>query len=1086
MQRQDPRNKNRNKKRYKKSGKKTGSSHKHPLAARLTTVSLGTALVLGLTGFTTEIPRTGEGGAASLAAEPASSVLPLDIPGFYDTTASGAQRQLRNDLTGNLEGQVQFAQSHTINAKGNAAAKMPSLVAERAALVLFSPLSGATRVSVTATVNGTAQGTLKLAAPADIPRSDMSITNNRPDIAYSSTAWTAELPWNWMKPGLELTFTTDTGSGVLARNGIEFAAPAEMIISSIQLGMLTDYPKTDGHYMFNEPEKSGADYFQTIPVSKLTMAIYEPVRLDKVIVGSGVIYDQKSAVNGDVYSGDMRESVGKAQVSTGINLANFGTTSGPMDQKQPGTFNQRIIHHSAGNYANGVQSHGLSGGNGMATLYDSVGNELSHELGHSYGLGHYPGIDTSKQGDERVINASHHSESGWGYIAYRDRMRSNLSANTAFTAAGFDLSAGNFTQNYQGIYNYHRDTMSGGSNSSTLSRYTHLTGYSAEITQRSFRTVVPDLDYPSGYRDWDSAAGGYVDAKVKTPAFSAPRPSEVGVPVYTLLGGYNPAVPEQTVLYPAFRSNYGNVFDLPQADTTATDSTRRCWMEISFQDGRVDKTALLATNGVKQFNINLSHADKPTGASIHCRVNGTTTKLGNSITIASDQEPLRPAVVIGQDAGYEALRAVELPELEAKLQAAANQAVPLLDTDGTVLLESWKDDLSGLTPVAQGVAAAVQKQSAAAASVDAFIQRNQAKLDAQDPAATAELFTLMSSLGLVESPTQVLPAGGRLLVDGGHCLVLGADLGVTVPQDKTLCADTAAQRWVMDARGAVHSEERPDLCLIPGTPVKMAACATTAASQVWIAEADGHLKSAVSNYLDFYRHQGIAGMYGRTSGANQIWQGLAASQNPGMATLKASSIATLSGLNFATAAIDTFIQDNQAKLDAKDAATTAELAALMSSNGFTESSTRILPAGSRLLVNNGHCLVLGGNLSVTVPKNKALCADTAAQRWFMDTRGAVHSEARPDMCLVPGTPAKVAACSAGEANQEWLPEADGHLKSAVSSYLDFYRDEGIVGMYSKNAGANQIWTGLTTSANPGMASLKAGSIATLFSLGLDA
>ena len=1067
-------------------------SHLPPLLTRLTTATVGTALVLGLTGFTPAIPATGEAanadarGSGTLAAEPASAVLPLGLAGFYDTTAAGTPRQLRNDLTGKAAGQVQFAQSHTINPGGNAAAKMPSLVTDRAALLLFSPHSGTTGASVAASIGGVPQGTLQLAPPSDIPRSDMDITDNRPDVAYSSTAWTVELPWNWMKPGLELTFTTDTGTGVLERNKIQFAAPAEMIISSIELGMLTDYPKSEGHYMFNQPEKSGADYFQTIPVSKLTMAVYEPVRLDKVIVASGVIYEDKSAVNGDAYSGDMRESVGKAQVSTGINLANFGTTSGPMDQRQPGTFNQRIMHHAAGNYANGVQGHGLSGGNGMATLYDSVGNELSHELGHSYGLGHYPGVDTSKQGDERVINASHHSESGWGYIAYRDRMRSNLSANTDFTAQGFDLSAGNFTQNYQGIYNYHRDAMSGGSNSSTLSRYTHLTGYSTEITQRSLATVVPDLAYPSGYRDWDASAGAYVDAKVKTPAFSAPKPSQVGVPVYTLLGGYNPAVPAQTVLYPAFRSNYGNVFDLPKANTTATDSTRRCWMEITFQDGRVDKTALQAGDGVKQFNINLAETDKPTGASIHCRVNGKTTKLGNPVTIATDQEPLRPAVVIGQDAGYEALRAAELPELEAKLQAVANQDVPVLDPNGMVLLESWKDDLSGLIPEARRVAEAVQAQTAAAASIDGFIQVNQAKLEAKDAAATAELFGLMSSLGFVENPTQVLPQGGRLTVDGGHCLVLGEDLGVAVPQDKTLCSDTASQRWVIDARGAIHSQQRPDLCLVPGTPVKVAECSPAAGPQVWNLEADGHIKSAVSNYLDFHRYQGIAGMYGRTTGANQIWTGLAASANPAMATLKAGSLAMLGTLNFAAASIDAFIGANQAKLDAKDAATTAELTRALTANGLTESPTRVLPAGERLLVNNGHCLVLGSNLGVTVPADKSLCTDTAAQRWFMDARGAIHSQQRPDLCLVPGTPVRAVTCAPGDGTQVWLPEADGHIKSAVSSYLDFYRERGIAGMYSRNSGANQIWTGLSTSLNPGMATLKAGSLATLFRLGLDA
>ncbi|GGE81859.1 M66 family metalloprotease [Mycetocola zhadangensis] len=824
-------------------------------------------------------------------------MLPLDIAGFYDTDSKGDKRELRNDLAGDIKGQVQFAQSHTVDPSGNAKLKMPTLVTNRAALLLFSPVGKAKSATVTAKLNG-AEKVIQLAPPAEIPRSDMNISGNRPDVAYSSTAWTTELPWNLMQPGLELTFTTNEGTGVLGSDKIEFAAPAELIISSIELGMLTSYPTGSGHYMFNQPEKSGADYFQTIPVSKLTMAIYEPVKLDKVIVSSGVIYTDKSAVNGDVYSGDMRENVGKAQVSTGINLANFGTTSGPMDQKQPANFNQRIIHHSAGSYANGVHSHGLSGGNGMATLYDSVGNELSHELGHSYGLGHYPGTDNSKQGNDKVRWASHHADSGWGYIAYRDRMRSNLVADSGFDPNGLDLSAGRFTENYMGIYNFHRDTMSGGWGSSSLSRYTHVTGYSTEITQRSLKTLVPDVSYPSGYRDWDAKAGKYVDAKVKNPAFALPKPSKVGVPVFTLLGGYNPAKPEQTVLYPAFRSNYGNVFDLPQADTTSTDAARRCWVEVTFEDGRVQKNTLLANDGVKQFNINVAHSDRPTGASISCRANGETTKLGNSIEIATNLEPLRPAVVIGQDAGYEALRAVELPELEAKLKAVANKPVPVLDTNGMVLLESWKDDLSGLSPEAQAVAAKVQAQTAASASVDAFIELNKKELEAKDADTTAELAKLMTSLGLVESPTKVLPQGGRVLVNGGHCLVLGENLGVTVPGDKALCADTPNQRWFMDARGAIHNEERPDLCLTPGTPVSVSACSVTTASQVWIAEADGHIKAATWNYLDFHVHQQIAGMYGKTTGSNQIWKGLTQATNPALATLKASSIKTLYSLDF--------------------------------------------------------------------------------------------------------------------------------------------------------------------------------------------
>ena len=57
----------------------------------------------------------------------------------------------------------------------------------------------------------------------------------------------------------------------------------------------------------------------------------------------------------------------------------------------------------------------------MLTLIDSVGNEFSHEIGHHYGLGHYPGSVNNN-----MFWAAHHADSGWGYIAFRNKMRGNL------------------------------------------------------------------------------------------------------------------------------------------------------------------------------------------------------------------------------------------------------------------------------------------------------------------------------------------------------------------------------------------------------------------------------------------------------------------------------------------------------------------------------------------------------------------------------------------------------------------------------------------------------------------------------------
>ena len=828
--------------------------------------------------------------------------------GFFDTTSTGAEREVRDDLAGALSGQVQLAQSHTIDPAGNAAKKMPTLVTGRAALLLFTPKVPARSVTVEISLDGVVRDTVELDDPTQIPRSDMAITGNREDVVYTRKAWTTQLPWDVMKKGLSLKFTTDTGeTGVLAADGFEFAAPKELILSSIELGMLTDAPTSSDHYLLNEPEKAGSDYFQTMPIARMVVASYEKVELDKVIVnagGVGTIYTDASSSTGGVYDGDMREDVGKAQVSTGINLANFGTSSSRMNQSQPGTFNQRIIHHSAGLYANGVQAHGLSGGNGMATLYSSRGNELSHELGHSYGLGHYPGTNNSATGDAKVINASQHSESGWGYIAYRDRMRSNLAGGSAFTPAGFEVGAGYFVQNYQGIYNYNRDAMAGGWVTSTLSQYTHYTGYSADIIQRSLTTVVPDLRYPSGYRDWDATTGTYVDAKVIRPTFSSPRPSKVGVPVFTLLGGYNPSNESHSLMYPAFRSNYGNVFT-PAAgavDTTQVNATRSCWITVSFRDGHEEDTALLATDGVKQFNVNVDQADQPTGASIHCRTDGVTRQLGDAITIATDLPAMAPVVVIGEDEGYSALRAVEIVELDASLQKLVGVEVPVLQGTAAVQLSSWGTDLSGLSASSLAVVERIRAQQAAAGAVETFVRQNASALAAGDPTTKATLVDLLTANGMTESDGGVVPTGTRLTVDAGRCLTVedvGGENRVVATDNSAGCSDVENQRWSMDLRGAIHNAALPGLCLTAATPATLTSCSRTTGSQVWTLENDGHLKSATSSYLDLYKHKSPAtpGMYGRTDGANQKWLGLTVSRNPALVTLAPSTLALLHTLD---------------------------------------------------------------------------------------------------------------------------------------------------------------------------------------------
>ncbi len=870
-------------------------SHRRHSRCRAAPWATACAAVL-LTG-TLSVPSAAAGPAegATTSAGPGAWATPAGL-GFHDVTADGSPRPVRDDLVGAFRGQVELAQSHTIAASGNAAREMPRLVARREALLLLTPQVPTSNIWVTATRGAETLGTMVMSHPNALPRADQSLS--RESVAYSRRAWSAQLPWHWLTPGLTLTFADAGGAtGTLPAAAIDMGPPTEMVINSIRLGMLTDPPQSGGQRLLDQPARGGADYFQTVPVSRMVVAKYDDVRLDKVIVRSGAIYETPgtSATTGDVYSGDMRENVAKAQVSTGINLANFGISSAQMDQSQPGTFNQRIIHHAAGAYTNGRQSHGLSGGNGMATLYDSVGNELSHELGHSYGLGHYPGTNTNAVGDARIINATHHADSGWGWISYRNRMRSNLDPGR-YDAGGRWINDQLFAQTFAGKYNYLVDAMSGGWDASELSDYTHHTGYSARRIQNSLATVAPDASYPSGYRAWDSATGQYIDAKVARPNFAAAAPVRAGVPVFTLLGGYNPAVPAQTVLYPAFRSNYGNTFNQPAPDLTST--ARQCWVEVEHLGGRVDRISLLATDGVKQLNINVAQADRPTKAVVRCSSNGTTTQLGDVIDIPTDLAPMAPAVVLGQEAGFKALRDVELKALEPTLVAMSGRATPVPTAADLMVLDSWSDDISLLGPVAKRVAERILAQRASVGQVADFLHQHADDLRSGTRATRVQLIRLINQHGLGSGDGRVLPSSSQVRVDGTRCLTLDSstrDPEAWVAPNGAACPDTEEFRWFADARGALHNQASPDLCLAAGSPVAMQQCSTDAEGQEWLLQDDGHVvrRSSPDSALDLNRSTSRPGVWSRTGGSNQLWNRFRPSDDALLVWLDPVSLADL-------------------------------------------------------------------------------------------------------------------------------------------------------------------------------------------------
>ena len=819
--------------------------------------------------------------------EPVGAVVDeLGLKGFYDRDKTGAVRAVRNDLSGSLPAMVQFVQGHSVDPSGNAAKNMPRLTAEKEAMLLVTPdpaLSGIDSVSVEVLHNGARKGVLQMRHPDQIFRSDYNNGDGRPDYVYSRRAWSAVLPWDWVTGEMELRVTDNQGRvGALASADIEIAPPGELLMQSIRMGMLTT-PVGCCQYFRDQPAQAATDYLQTIPAAKIVASYYEDISLPRVMVASGVIYDTVSAGDGNVYGGDMRENTGKATFSVGINLANWGVSSSAMQaQNQPQLTQSVVAHHNRGVYQNGTHSHGLSGGNSILTLYSSSGNEYSHEIGHHYGLGHFPG-----QSGDNYFWSGHHHDSGWGYMSHRKRMRANIH----WWRGKNDGMSGQPV--LDDTYSFGTDAMAGGHYSSSLSSYTHYTGYSTKIKiQDHFDRAMWSEKSPTGYVKWNAATKKMEEHSPSVPTNQAVnwfnsvdgkflRPRLFGVPVVTLLGGYDPDT-GKALMYPALRGNWGYVYDLPQ-EAYAKTEPRACWITVSFLNGTTQKIAIsgrrLQNNLVNKFHVNLAQAEKPKKAEMFCQTPGQDVQAMYTLEIPTDLPAMPAAVVVGKEAGISALRATELPSLQAALEAVADNPVPVLSGTARVQYESHAHDLTGLSSKARTAIERIVAQESKALRLNRWLDKYGSQL-AGSAEARAAFTALITQLGFPATP--VLPDKRTFTrsANGGDCIKLEAKAGggwnpyvLTAPQ----CTGGEDEQWMLDPTNRIRSVAQPTQCLTHGGSVSLTACNLRADAQVW--EVNAPVYKRGNSCMDLNKGfltngRGDLIGYGCTGGGNQKWYGL--------------------------------------------------------------------------------------------------------------------------------------------------------------------------------------------------------------------
>ncbi|WP_457792392.1 M66 family metalloprotease [Pseudomonas syringae] len=310
-------------------------------------------------------------------------------------------------------------------------------------------------------------------------------------LVYAENTWSAVIPAHWIKPGITLHFDSDQFSGDLTN--LQVGGTTELLINTIDIGMLTA-PRNA--YTFAAEPEYHRQYFQTIPVTRLVVNNYESLYLSQVMLPNGTLLNDFDPSEGGWHTGTMRQRIGKELISLGINHANYGINCFEGEAEwTPYVVAQLTAHNSRGKYANGIQVHGGSGGAGMVTLDSSIGNEFSHELGHNYGLGHYPGgFDGSVHQDADGVNST------WGWDMDSGLFSPNFRPNISHVETCLE---GRCQSPFFGR-SFGTDTMAGGSPMSSLNQFTLHTPYTAAITQTFLESKpVFAQDSSTGFRKWD-------------------------------------------------------------------------------------------------------------------------------------------------------------------------------------------------------------------------------------------------------------------------------------------------------------------------------------------------------------------------------------------------------------------------------------------------------------------------------------------------------------------------------------------------------------------------------------------------------
>ncbi len=443
--------------------------------------------------------------------------------------------------------------------------------------------------------------------------------------------------------------------------------------------------------------------------------------------------------------------------------------------------------------------------------------------------------------------------------------------------------------NFLALYPHSRDAMSGGYASSSVSRYTHYTGYSTYLKiQPHFNRYVWDKTSPTGYKKWNEVIRQMEVVQPTMPDSAAPvwyqpkqnylRPRVFGEPVVTILGGYDP-VAKVGLLYPAARSNWGNVYDLPAANTALNQDA--CWLNVQYPN-TVTNIALAPTrlgSNANKLHVNLALADHPQKVDLYCKQANAAAKLLSTTVIPQYATAITPAVKIGKAQGYKALRDVELPLLEQELLNQAANNIIVLSPNGLMLYQAYKSYKNEMSLAAQQVLERYEEQETRWMRLNRWVNVYYDDLAKDVPAAIDALNAFIKQLGLQQDDPL---AQSGLLKNNKNCLktelTANKKMDVYISGPSACTADDTEQ-WVYDSLGRIHSKAAMGQCLTGNggsAKVTLTDCVANNTAQMWSMDATTSAIKQSGQCLDLnsgnlVNNRQIAIRYSCSGNNNQRW-----------------------------------------------------------------------------------------------------------------------------------------------------------------------------------------------------------------------